>query len=313
MPIDPKSRPKGNQDPIGAITDHYRALALARLEEPVRPKVIRASGIGYQPRRLLMGLMPGKYPQRPTDPRGMRTFEVGDKAQDHLAHAALSGGFDGRLALRKADEEQVRHDLGNGWAIVGHMDGFAEWVRHRGGNLEGGVVIDFKTTGSFGWRDVMAGKVNETYIAQLQAYMAMKGAKWGLLIYERKDTQALTSIAFPFNAESWKGLLERARQVAAFAEMGHDPMSLLPCSGEDYGMVKFKSCDYPKLGWKCSYCPFWQHCFQDAVSARVSGSPHVVSEADFALHLLPKGREVIEWGHDVIPLDGWRLEGRPER
>lgn len=174
----------------------------AQLDEPreTRPKVIRASSLGDQPRKLVLAALAPDRKERPTG-RALRTFEVGKQRHDAL-RAALVQGLGGnaeRIPVRADDEEELVEDMHTpGWRIVGHPDGVITDAVTVGGNLvRTPALLEIKTVNALGWTRAKNGEVDPKYLVQSGWYARAVRALSRVFLFEKKDTQHVHATLLP--------------------------------------------------------------------------------------------------------------------
>lgn len=311
-------------DPLRAIKDHYAAKNAERKASPTPWGVIRGSSIGDQPRKQILARSNGEYPPEDKTDRAFRTFEVGDQRHDALRFALVAGikkafaGYDTtRIPVTREQEEEWEIDLGvpcstmpgKNWRVVGHPDGVMPAIVWKGILYER-VLLEIKTTSSFGWKDIQAGLVDAKYVDQAQLYMFAADLKFVLFLYERKDTQHLDGVVMPADPARQTFLLEQAAYCARQIERGVQPLAIPLCEGESYGWESAKAkvgtrfVTYQALGWKCSYCDFAQHCYPNHVRIMIGGKPKCVP-----LDQTPSDAVVVAHGTGVTPREGWKMVG----
>lgn len=274
---------------------------------PPRERVIRASSLGDQPRKLVLSALFDDAREKPTG-RALRTFEVGKQRHDALRAALASQlGEKDRVPVRQADEEELEEPMRTpGWRVVGHPDGvLATPVVVNGDAVAAPALLEIKTINAFGWTRVLSGEIDPKYLVQSGWYARAARTKARIFLFEKKDTQHLHAAALPAREPLLDQALEWAEEAAFAAEARPELDDFIaksePCSGPDYGWQTSRT-GPPKLGWRCSYCPFASTCFPTMVRTVVSGKPVCVDEKN-----APADAYVVGMGGKVVPRGSWRL------
>lgn len=297
-------------NPVDALEAVYEKDGLAeRNGKRVKRGVVRASSVGHQPRRLMFDYFP-EYATEAIKGRGCRTFEVGDQRHDSLRAKLLRAEVPGRIPVAKAMEEEWEMPIpGTTWILRGHPDGVLYAIQVKGIEIPK-ALLEIKTTGSFGWRDVMQGVIDAKYLLTSYAHCEALGLPWIYFLYERKDTQHLCEVLVPHDPRALEYALSRVAEAVLAIEAGLKPLDMRACEGEDYGWVSRKVAKMGTvlaLGWRCSYCPFMAECFPTYVRWLSGGKP-IVTEPQS----VPPEAVVVDMGIEVIPEPSWKLSGDAE-
>jgi len=293
-------------NPIKAIDKMYVQTGLNEPGRKPVPNVLRMSSIGYQPRRTVLHRRTEEFPPREADGRGFRTFEVGHQRHDALRTKLVAAGIRGSVPVTKEMEFELVIPLpGTDWIIRGHPDGVMDEIEVKGVAYRN-VLLEIKTAGAAGWRNIVAGMVEDGYLDQAMIYADALKAEWIYFLFERKDTQALCELVVPFDKGRAEAAKQRALAAIQYLAKGTPALEVPACEGDDYG-YKMRGGGRGKtsllsLGWKCSYCQFVQHCFPTHVRMLVSGKQVCVEEL-----AVPDDAVVIGMGVDVIPRGSWKV------
>lgn len=108
------------------------------------------------------------------------------------------------------------------------------------------IVVDFKTSASYGFNLLKDNIKNPEHELQVQLYLHFLKKKWGLLVYECKDTNELHEIAVEYNKALCEQTLEKLKKLKEKIEAKQLP-------------------DIPQdiAAWKCNYCRFKEQCLKD--------------------------------------------------
>ena len=318
-------------DPLKIIQRAYAQLAAdRRKEEPPKWGVIRASSIGYPPRRLAMqlcspatvGIPNGTQtfePESFTD-RTMRIFEIGDDRHDSLRLRMVTEARDCGLTLdrvptTKDGEEEWEIPLSEGWIIRGHPDGVMEgvWCSATKSVLPI-ALLEIKTINTKGYKRFVGGELDENYVAQLHINMAALEIAWACVLAECKDTQALKQRWYIYDRDAAAALFKKARAVAGhLSKTGASALQLPNCAetdpkkfGSNIRSIRLEETKAPhtvqKLEWGCSYCPFWKTCYPENV-VWVNGKTQVNCHRD----TVPHGAYVVEAAPMAGENSSWKL------
>lgn len=294
-------------NPVEALERQYeRDGQVERGSKRAERGVIRASSLGSAARRLMFNYFPDDFPEEAIQGRGCRVFEVGDQRHDSLRQKLSRAGLKGRIPATKAEEQVWEVPIeGTDWVLRGHPDGILTEV-HVKGITYGAMLLEIKTTGSFGWRDVIAGVIDPKHLAQAAANCAALGLENTYFLYERKDTQHLCEVIVPFDPAVLDRALVQVRQAILAIEAGMTPLDVPACEGEYYGWQMRRgtkaSGPFQALGWRCSYCPYVGHCFPSHVQWLSGGKPVCTAE-----ETVPHEAVVVSMGKEVIPRADWKL------
>jgi hypothetical protein len=295
-------------NPLEALEAQYEKDGQEeRASRGAKRGVVRASSAGHHPRRLMFDYFPDVCPPESIKGRGCRTFEVGDQRHDSLRQKLARAGLKGRIPLTKDDEEQWELPIpGTSWVLRGHPDGVLEDVHVQGVRLSGLTLLEVKTTGSFGWREVTAGIIDGKYLAQSAVNCEALGCRQTYFLYERKDTQHLAEVVIPHDPATFEVVMMKLREAVLAIEAGLSPLDMPACHGPDYGWTQPKRGPM-KLGWRCSYCPFVGACFPEHVRWMDGAKPVCTRE-----EAVPDGAVVVAMGNDVLPRETWKIASSDE-
>jgi hypothetical protein len=306
-------------DVMDVIQEHYRRRGLRGQEARPDPKVIRGSAIGKGLRALFLKAT-RSHLAKSVDPRGMRVFELGHQRHFALRRALRDAyptlplgdptGVDGEEG--DAGELEVTVPLGDGYAVVGHIDGCVPVQvtvadSANSPTQEVSALLEIKTMAPIGFKNFAAcftqeelkAELSQAYWGQAQFYMGALGVLWCAYLAENKENGQLAVRHIAFDPDGYAGLLAKAAllktwlQAHATGELGADLMPD-PCEGKDYGA---KPTADQELAWGCSYCPFWQTCYPGHVAIMRPGrfGPRRVT----ILSSHAKGAEILERGFSV--------------
>lgn len=108
------------------------------------------------------------------------------------------------------------------------------------------MVIDFKTSGDYGFNLLKEGNGNKDHELQVQLYLHFFQKQWGLIIYENKNDNELLEIPVEYNKELCEQALQNLKELKQKIDN-----KILPAIPQDIQK------------WKCSYCRFKKKCEED--------------------------------------------------
>lgn len=180
-------------------------------------------------------------------PKNLMKFLVGHATHDYLQ--SLLWKFRGQIpgfTYRKGEKEIVI-DVGSDYVLKGHAD-----LIFRMGNNE--RVGDFKI-----YSDQGMSKLNEKdfntahkhYVDQLTMYAYGEGLEECELTYISKDSGTYKTFRWKPDPERVEFLTHKAFSVMKAIDTRQEPP---------------KAYEHPDDDWECSYCPFYNECWNERVS-----------------------------------------------
>jgi hypothetical protein len=220
------SRPPGVGIAVNAAID--AALSARDRAQPPR-RYVSTSGLGRECLRQIQYdyLAVPKDEGRAFEPKTLRIFEAGHRAEDIVAAWLWAAGFD--LRTQRVDGRQFGFSALDG-RFRGHIDGRI---------LAGPVAMEFpalwenKALGAAPWKEVvkrgvvLARPIYAAQIALYQAYLDLPNP--GLFTALNRDTFELHCELVPFNA----ALAQRASDRAVEIVRASDAQELLPRAAAD--------------------------------------------------------------------------------
>lgn len=213
---------------------------LTRKREERDAGVIRASEIG------MMDTCPRKFWFNYYAP------EQADELEAHMVMKFLYGDFieETVLLLARAaghkverEQEEIELDVAGEYKIVGHIDAVID-----------GVLVDVKSTSTYGMRDFAEGKGGDKfgYRAQLNVYQTATGTsrKGWLVVDKTIGATRFFEETKPYNTSAL------IIQTYGVLKSTVPPARRLPAVFEANGNAH--------LGMECSYCPYKRTCWKDA-------------------------------------------------
>ena len=170
------------------------------------------------------------------DYRGLRNMENGTDRHDRFE--TLLQSFDNGLVIKT--EEELRSDDP---PVFGYVDGQIQWEGKR-------WVLEFKTKKSGQYKKLRAsGKPPLYNIIQILVYMHILRYKYGMLIYEDKETHDM--FAVPIVMEGT--IKEYTKELVDWMNLVYDTVTQ-----EDAPLPERVFTEKSK---ECKYCPLKQHCW----------------------------------------------------
>jgi hypothetical protein len=213
----------------------------SRLAEDRRGQkgTLRMSGIGKGDRQIWYEVV-SDQPSEVLPPATKMKFLFGDVWESIMLFLAKEAGH----TVTHEQEEVVVN------GVVGHMDAVID-----------GVVVDVKTTSNYAFRKFKDGTLQDNdafgYYEQLAGYSNALGDLDGAWLAVHKEQGHLALLKAPREDLMALDIPNRIEHLKAVVANDQPP----PRCYEDEEMGKSGN---RVLGVNCSYCPFKQHCWQDA-------------------------------------------------
>ena len=213
-------------------------------DESISKGHIRLSASGKCPRQLAYGYHGFEKKGKEMDSRSKLTFFAGDMVEVvimQLAKAALKKLGGGNIGCCGRDQAVVSLSV-NGSLVEGHPDGLFI-------SQQGIYLVECKSMSSFGFKKFEAGEVDDSYLTQMNVYMASMGLSKCIMIAYNKDSNVLGEKLIELD----KDIVEKAK-VNILKVLKSTPETLpeapLELEANDKGF-------YP---WNCLYCSWWGIC-----------------------------------------------------
>jgi hypothetical protein len=224
----------------GAVAMKLERQLTRHLSPPRTPKTLRASEVGMMdvcPRKLWYSYHHSEIAP-PLDGVAVFKFLYGDIVEESVLTLAKAAGHN-----VEKEQHEVDIKLPNGWRIVGHLDAVID-----------GVLVDVKSTTTYGMRDFVAGRGGDKfgYRAQLNVYSSALGVKRKGWVVVDKTIGNMKWIEEDKPYDTYQ-LLEDS---VATLELPTVPKNRLAGTVEPNGNVA--------LARECSYCPYKKECWADA-------------------------------------------------
>lgn len=147
----------------------------------------------------------------------------------------------------------------DGVEIKGHIDGLFQ-----------GLVVDFKSTTTFGFKNAKKGDVGD-YLHTMHFYMKALGLKQALLVYYCKEQSDLCEVLVNWDDTAWAQVEERFRKV-------------LKSTKENLPAREYGPNAKGALPWNCTYCAFTKNCWPNyTLSFSDAGKPVMTVRQDDGL------------------------------
>lgn len=216
------------------------AISLRLNEKRDEPRTLRMSNLGRGDRQIWYEIHSKNIPKEELQPETKIKFLFGDILELMLLFLSREAGHD-----VSAEQAEVEVD-----GVKGHIDAIID-----------GHVVDVKSASSYSFKKFKSGDLRENdpfgYYDQLAGYSEGLGnipGGWlaidkqlGKITFLPADVDTLKSLNIPERIRHLKGVITETTPPARCYEAEPEGLS---------GNLK--------LGVNCSYCPFKQHCWQDA-------------------------------------------------
>ena len=160
-----------------------------------------------------------------------RIFERGNLEERRIFHAIS------KLADVFVETTQVSFNQGS---LKGHADAIINVDGER-------FILEIKTMAQTYFLKIKregAEKSHPEYFAQCQAYMGLSHIPKALLLVSNKNTEELYEEQIDFKEDFFEGLLSKAERIHKRAD---EPLGLT---------------SYSKPSYHCTFCPYFQHCWE---------------------------------------------------
>lgn len=208
------------------------------MEERNRPTLgkLYLSSCGKCPRQLAYGYLGFEKNGKEMDARAAITFWQGDLVELMLLSLAKQAGC--QITSYGLNQNTVKLKVGD-VEIQGHPDGLC---------LDGGIrLIEVKSMSSYSFERFEKGSIDESYLDQVNAYMAPLGLTDCIFVAMNKDNGILHEIMVPYDAERVAKIRERLWTVIE-SDKEHLPERPYVPDKKDF---------WP---WQCAYCGFFGTC-----------------------------------------------------
>lgn len=210
---------------------------------------LRFSSVGKCPRALAYGYHKFEKNGKEIDSRGLRTFFMGDMTETMIVLLAKTSGVpifgyglqQPKLSWKIGDKE-----------ISGHPDGF---IVHEMNILN----VEVKSMSSFAFTDFEKGKIDDTYLFQMNANMKASG------------TQACVYVAFNKN-NSVLGERVIQRDEKIIKKIEENILSVINSTTISLPGRPFEPNEQGFLPWNCLYCAYHKTCWPNAEKKLVGKS-----------------------------------------
>lgn len=179
-------------------------------------------------------------------PIGWRSQVIFDDGRlHHDAVRAAIRGLDLSPYTFGGEEAKVSIRTPKGHEIVGHVDGY---IFDDDGPA---MLFEFKSMSVYGFKDFLAGKIDDSYLAQASGYMLGSGLEDALFLAKNKNTSDMAEMLVKRD----DALLNK-RLIVLDSVLDSKRPEDVP---REYGPKKG---DKGELQWQCGYCPFWKICWE---------------------------------------------------
>lgn len=178
-----------------------------------------------------------KFEASELSPRAMMVFRLG-----HTIEAEVKA-----LIAKYCDlpitypTETIKYTV-DGVDIDGHVDGL----------IGDDMVLEVKSINGMRFKNLDREGIPEDYRKQACSYMKALNRTKTLFVFYCKDTSHLREMIFEYDPLMFEEIYSR------FSSVIQSTKENLPA--REYGPLKSGF-----LGWRCSYCSFWKHCYEGAV------------------------------------------------
>lgn len=216
-------------------------------EREDKPGVLRLSGCGQCARKQAYGYHGFEKNGKEIDPRSKITFFMGDMIELLMVNLAKVAG----CTIESCGLEQTTVKLTiAGKEIYGHPDGI---LVHEGKRY----LLECKSMSSYSYEKFDKGDIDDSYIAQVNAYMKALDLDACLFLALNKDNSVLGERVISASNEVVAALSNNMAVV-----IGSTPESLpeRSCKPDSKGFYD----------WHATYCSYWKTCLPNAKSVLVS-------------------------------------------
>ena len=183
------------------------------------------------------------YEAEPLSARARMVFRMGDLVEQDMLNACKASGVE--LTNLQEEVSVIIDDV----EIKGHIDAQI-----------GSVLVDFKSTNTFRFRECKKGNVDDSYKAQMHFYMKAKGLTDALIVYYDKNTSQVCECRVEWDDAIWNQVEQRFKAVI------NSTKENLP--DREYSLTSKGA-----LPWQCQYCSFNKHCWKNQETTIVNGKP----------------------------------------
>jgi hypothetical protein len=212
-------------------------------DEPAPKGRIRLSSVGRCQRQTAYAFHGIEKSGKEIDARAKVVFWTGDLTELTVVNLAKLAGVN----VVATGLQQLKIQLPvNGSMISGHPDGIVF-------EDKGVYLLEVKSMSSFSYKKFEDGVIDETYIAQVNAYMEALGLSRCIFIALNKDSGVLMERVIDKDPNVVNKIRETIKTIL------HSTPESLPEAPKEYGPdVK------GFYAWQCLYCAYWKRCRPNA-------------------------------------------------
>ncbi len=210
-------------------------------ENGVSKGILRLSSSGKCARQLAYGFHGFEKKGKEIDARAKIIFFQGDLVELMLASIAKLSGCN--LAATGLHQATVELPV-NGGFIKGHTDGLL---------IEPGEILlaEFKSMSSYAFERFQDGYIDDSYIAQYNAYMASLGLKRCVFVGLNKDNGVLHEM-----------VIHRDDEIVA--KCRENLLTVIKSTPEKLPAPAYQADEKGMYPWQCLYCAYWGLCRPNA-------------------------------------------------
>ena len=202
-------------------------------------RALRLSSAGSCPRKLAYRYFGFESQGKEIDGRAKIIFFSGDLIELIITELAKLAGV--HILATGLGQLEVRTTI-EGVEITGHPDGLI---------LDNGktILLEIKSMNDYRFKDFERGRIDDGYIAQVNAYMNLLKLKSVVFVALNKNNGVLAEQVVNYDSKIANRIYKN------FA-------SVIKSSPDDLPPRKFTSDKKTdKLPWQCQYCSFYKHCW----------------------------------------------------